>query len=70
MAGMKEVAEGVVRSYDERQKRLKELKGETSQLLKGCRQTQAAVREEFLEAKDAWQKTASTLQKKRHPRSK
>lgn len=67
---MKEVAEGVVRSYEERKACLKELKARTSQLLKGYRQAQGRVREEVSEAKDAWQKAASTLQKKRHPRSK
>lgn len=70
MARMQEVGESVVRSFDARQKRLKELRSETTQLLKGYRQAQGALREELSEAKDAWQKAASTLQKKRHPRSK
>lgn len=70
MAQMKEVAEGVVRSYEERQNRLKELKTGTSHLLKSYRQAQGRLREELSEAKDAWQKAASTLQKKRHPRRK
>lgn len=70
MAGMKEVGEEVVRSYEERQKRLKELSTETSHLRKGYREAQERLREELSEAKDAWQKVASVLQKKRHPRSK
>lgn len=67
---MKEVAEGVVRSYEERKTCLKELKAGTSQLLKGYRQAQERLREELSEAKGAWQKAASTLQKKRHTRGK
>lgn len=70
MAEMKDVAEQVVRSYDERQRRLKELRTETSNLRKGYRDAQATVREELSAAKDAWHKAASTMQKKRHPRSK
>ena len=70
MAQMKEIAEGVVRSYEERKACVKELKVGTSQLLKGYRQAQERLREELSEAKDAWQKAASTLQKKRHQRSK
>jgi len=70
MSGMKELGEGVVRSYDERKVRLKELREETSHLRKGSREAQTAVRKELSEAKGAWQKAASTLQKKRHTRSK
>jgi hypothetical protein len=70
MAGMKEVGEEVVRSYEERQRSLKGLKAATSKLLQGYRQAQQTVREELSEAKEAWQRTASALQKKRHPRSK
>lgn len=70
MAGMKGLGEGIVRSYEERKTCLKELKAGTSQLLKGYRQAQGRLREELQGAKDAWQKAATTLQKKRHPRSK
>ena len=70
MAGMKEVGEDIVRSHEERQRSLKGLKTATSKLLQGYRQAQQTLREELSEAKEAWQKTASTLQKKRHPRRK
>lgn len=70
MSGMKAVGDQILRSYDERGRRLKELKAETSQLRKGYREAQAAVREELSEAQAAWQKAASTMQKKRQQRSK
>ena len=66
MAEMKDVAEQVVRSYDERQRRLKKLRTATSNLRKTYREAQAAVREELSDAQAAWQKAAATLQKKRH----
>jgi len=66
MAGMREVGEEVVRSYEERQQSLKGLRATTSKLLQGYRQAQQTLREELSEAKEAWQKTAATLQKKRH----
>ncbi len=70
MTRVQDVGAEVERSYDERQKRLTELKSETAHLLKGYRQAQGSLRAELSEAKDAWQHAASSLQKKRQGKTK
>ena len=77
MAQMKNVGEEIVRSYDERQRRLKEIQSQTSQLLKGAtellegfREVQGHVRDDVAQARGAWRKAMSSLQARKREHAK
>jgi hypothetical protein len=62
MGQTKDVGSEIVRAYDERQRRLKEIKSQTSQLLKGATELLQGLRDDLSQARDVWRKAVSTLQ--------
>ena len=72
---MEKLCQDILASHEQRQTLLKrlhdgaeELKKETTQMLKGFRKELTTFRDDFHAGKEAWQKAATTLAKKRRRR--
>ena len=72
---MEKLCHDILASHGQRQTLLKqlkdgtvELKEETAQMLKGFRKQLATFRNDFQAGREAWQKAATTLAKKRQHR--
>jgi len=72
---MEKLCQDILASHEQRQTLLKqlkdgagELKRETTQMLKGFRRQLATFRGDFHAGREAWQKAAATLAKKRRRR--
>ena len=69
---MEKLCQDIMSSHEQRQAMLKqlktgasELKKETAHMLKGFRKQLATFRDDFQAGREAWQKAAATLAKKR-----
>ncbi len=72
---MEKLCQDILVSHEQRQMLLKqlkdgagELKKETTQMLKGFRKQLDTLRDDFQAGREAWQKAAATLAKKRRRR--
>ena len=72
---MEKLCHDILASHEQRQVLLKQLKTgaaelqeETAQMLKGFRKQLATFRDDFQAGREAWQKAATTLAKKRRQR--
>ena len=72
---MEKLCQDILVSQEQRQALLKqlkdgagELKQETTQMLKGFRKQLGTLRDDFQAGREAWQKAAATLAKKRRRR--
>ena len=72
---MEKLCQDILASHEQRQAMLKqlkigavELKEETAHMLKGFRKQLATFRDDFHAGREAWQKAAATLAKKRRQR--
>ena len=72
---MEKLCQDILASHEQRQALLKqlkdgtgELKEETAHMLKGFRKQLATFRDDFQAGREAWQKAATTLAKKRRQR--